>query len=117
MLGMGEQPPDDQEDGAVLRSSHFGTSAYMSLSQGSEAQKGILGRRARLDDQTNQLNQWRGDAIAGRTHSGRFVSRTSPANHGFSCTSARRALAELHSERARTATLISIAGRDRQEMG
>ena len=56
------------------------------------------------DDQTNQLNQWRGGAIAGQTHSGRFVSRTSPANHGFSCTSARRALAELHSERARTAT-------------
>ena len=37
-----------------------------------------------FDDQTNQLNQWRGDAIAGRTHSGRFVSRTSPANRGFS---------------------------------
>jgi hypothetical protein len=35
-------------------------------------------------DQTNQLNQWRGDAIAGRTHSGRFVSRTSPANCAFS---------------------------------
>ena len=80
------------------------------------AERDLPGARG-SDDQTNQLNQWRDDAIVGRTHSGRFVSRTSPANRGFSCTSARRALAELHSERARTATRNSIAGRDRQEMG
>ena len=51
-----------------------------------------------FDDQTNQLNQWRGDAIAGRTHSGRELGRTPFGTRE-----------DRHAD--------SIAGRDRQEMG
>jgi hypothetical protein len=35
---------DDQEDGAVLRSSHFGTSAYLSLSHGQRSAERGLGQ-------------------------------------------------------------------------
>ena len=48
LLEMGEKPKTIRRTARCPGSSYFATSAYMSLCTASEAQKGILGRRARL---------------------------------------------------------------------